>query len=262
MLTVNIYNEGSRIMFIFFCMVFVFQTFCSKHALLLWSAFMFVCMLQFLRDFLLSVDLFTLKCNLLEKQILSPKEWPYSKTPSSQAALASRRNNWGGQSFLLDPSCPHHSMWEGSLRLKGWWESDKAAKTSQAEETIVIKVQEAVAMPLIPNARKVEESRGWEYFQDTFFRKGLISEEKVRKNNHSSLKSSFDLLSSTDPRDERQKEIQYCAGPHGFWRHVSSTLWNCSIVHCCYLAPIEYSIIRGILPTIISNFSHHSEQHY
>lgn len=35
MFTVNIYNEGSGVMFIFFCMVFVFQIFCNKHAFLL-----------------------------------------------------------------------------------------------------------------------------------------------------------------------------------------------------------------------------------
>lgn len=35
MLTVNICNEGSIIMFIFFCIIFIFQIFCNKHALLL-----------------------------------------------------------------------------------------------------------------------------------------------------------------------------------------------------------------------------------
>lgn len=74
MLTVNICNEGRKES-IFFCIIFVVQMFCYKHAFLLQSDFCLcvsVCA-RFLKD-LISVNLFTYKGSLPKKQILNPKE--------------------------------------------------------------------------------------------------------------------------------------------------------------------------------------------
>lgn len=72
MLTVNICNEGSRIMFILFsCLFSVINNYSSYDQIV--CVYVCVCVSKFLRD-LLSMDLFTLDDSLLKKQILIPKE--------------------------------------------------------------------------------------------------------------------------------------------------------------------------------------------